>query len=88
MGGSIPDDFNEPLNDLRLYVTMPKYLIDTQILIWFELESLKPKTDIYDILIDDSNDIFVSHSVDEGIVSSSNTITFWLARSVSIKAYQ
>jgi PIN domain nuclease of toxin-antitoxin system len=37
-----------------------KYLIDTQILIWFNLDSDKLKRHIYDILIDTSNQIYVS----------------------------
>lgn len=37
-----------------------KYLIDTQILIWFELASNDLKPHIYDILIDEQNEIFVA----------------------------
>lgn len=39
---------------------MAQYLIDTQILIWFELGSPKLKTTIYDIIANSTNEIFVS----------------------------
>ncbi len=39
---------------------MAKYLIDTQILIWFELESPQLKSDILNIIADTGNEIFVS----------------------------
>ena len=39
---------------------MTKYLIDTQILIWFELGSPKLKTDVLEILVNSANEIFVS----------------------------
>ncbi len=37
-----------------------KYLIDTHILIWFELPSPKLKSNILSILTDPANEIYVS----------------------------
>jgi PIN domain nuclease of toxin-antitoxin system len=37
-----------------------KYLIDTQILIWFESASIQLKPSAYKILTDGANEIFVS----------------------------
>ena len=40
-----------------------KYLIDTHILIWFELQSPKLKSNILAILIDPANEIYVSQVI-------------------------